>query len=59
MNLVALMKRYGATGKLVRAICAENGWRWTAHGAPAEWYDAYRGVLGAELEKALQEGQTS
>ena len=50
-----LVKRHGATGKLVRALCAARGWRWTPQGAPPEWYAAYRGPLGAELEQVLQD----
>lgn len=52
-ELREMLKRYGATGKLVRAICAAHGWRWTPHGAPPEWYDAYSGSLGGQLEKLL------
>jgi hypothetical protein len=54
-ELHRLVRRHGATGKLVRAICAASGWRWTPQGAPPEWYVAYRGQLGSKLEKILQE----
>ena len=54
VNLRALVTKHGATGKLVRAICAAQGWRWTKNGAPAQWYDAWRAGLGAEIEATLQ-----
>lgn len=53
-DLRELVTRHGTTGKLVRAICASRGWRWTPQGAPSQWYVAYRGDLGARLEKILQ-----
>ena len=56
-ELQALVKRHGATSKLVRAICAVRNWRWTPQGAPPEWYNAYRGPLGKQLEEAFSEGR--
>jgi hypothetical protein len=64
-ELHELVKRHGATGKLVRAICTARGWRWTPQGAPPEWHIAYRGSppewhiayrgsLGGQLETLLQ-----
>lgn len=57
-ELRSLLKRNGTTGRLVRAICAQSGWRWTSQGAPPEWYSAYRGHLGEQLEKILKQGVT-
>jgi hypothetical protein len=56
-ELRALVKRHGPTGKLVRAVCAANGWRWTPQGAPPEWYAAYRGELGGQIETLFQESK--
>lgn len=53
-ELRVLVKSHGATGKLVRAVCAASGWRRTTLGAPPEWYAAYRDALGEQLEKVLQ-----
>ncbi len=55
-ELRALVERHGATGRLVRAVCARSGWRWTPQGAPPEWYVAYHGPLGERLEKILAGG---
>lgn len=56
-ELRALVKRHRATGKLVRAVCAANGWKWTSQGAPSEWYGAYSGELGEQIEAMLQENK--
>ena len=53
-ELRELIKRCGVTGKLVRALCASFAWRWTPQGAPPEWYAAYRGSLGEQLENLLR-----
>lgn len=54
VELGKLVKRLGATGKLVRAICASHSWHWTTHGAPPEWYAACHGSLGMCLETILR-----
>lgn len=55
-DLRALVARHGASSKLVRAICAGRGWRWTSQGAPAEWYAAWRAGLGDAVEAAIVAG---
>lgn len=52
--LARLTARHGASAKLVRAYCAAHGWRYDKAGAPAEWYAAWRGGLGRELEELLR-----
>ena len=52
--LADLVHQHGATGKLVRAICAQEGWRHTPNGAPAAWYEAWQRGLGAEVARALE-----
>lgn len=54
LDIAALVSRHGATGKLVRAICAARGWRWDKNGAPPQWYAAYAGDVGAAIEHALE-----
>lgn len=54
MDLAELIKKHGATSKLVRAVCAAQGWRWTPQGAPAAWYEAWRAGLGDEIEDVLK-----
>src|ERR1044071_6575719 len=53
MNLPELIKKHGATSKLVRAVCAAQGWHWTPNGAPAAWYQAWRAGLGQDVEDVL------
>ena len=45
------LARHGYTAKTTRAVCAKLGWRWTAQGAPPEWYEAWRGWIGPEVER--------
>lgn len=45
-----LVKKYGLTGKFVRAYCRYRGWKHTANGAPKEWYLEWP-IIGEQLSK--------
>lgn len=49
-----LIDKYGLTGKLIKAICAQRGWRYSHNGAPEEWYQAWRDGLGREIEECVR-----
>ena len=51
MSLEELVAKCGWTGKLVRAICRERGWRYVAGSPPEAWYAAWRAGLGVELNE--------
>jgi hypothetical protein len=54
VTLQEMVNKYGPSSKLVRAVCAQRGWRWTRNGAPAAWYEAWREGLGLEIEAAMK-----
>lgn len=55
MTLRDMVQKYGATSKLVKAICSLRGWRYNSQGAPPEWYVAWKEGLGDEIELELAE----
>lgn len=51
--LEALIKQHGMTGKLVRAICHANGWKYKAGSPPEEYYHAWRNGLSDEINSLI------
>jgi len=50
-SLDDLVNVNGFSGKLVRAICRDRGWRYVAGQPPEEWYAAWRSTIGGDLEE--------
>lgn len=49
-----MIAKYGVGPKFVRAYCKARGWRYTAQGAPAEWYAAWGRGLADLVVTALE-----
>lgn len=48
-----LLDKHGIGAKFVRAYCKAMGWRYTAQGAPEQWYAVWRSGLAADVAALL------